>query len=172
MVDEKDIVGYNAAGEKQILKNQTAYYKAVECNRKETDENYDVLGASADLNGEVGRQWVAMYCTRNRALDPILADSLLVRVNNDELPAGYETGVHMFGQDVAFNLNNELYDWNKDAPSVYVYYKTDSAPAGAGAAGTLATTGTAALTGVAGLAVGALATALAMTAAKKKKKAA
>ena len=36
MVDEKDITAYNAKGEKIVIKNQSAYYKAVECNRTRT----------------------------------------------------------------------------------------------------------------------------------------
>lgn len=51
IVDEKDIIGYNKKGEKILLKNQSAYYKAVECNRTSDDEMYNILGKCADMNG-------------------------------------------------------------------------------------------------------------------------
>lgn len=56
MVEEKDITAYNEKGERIVIKNQTAYYKAVESNRTSGDEFYNVLGTCADMNGDVGKQ--------------------------------------------------------------------------------------------------------------------
>ena len=170
MVEEKDIVGYNRKGEKTVLKNQTAYYKAVECNRKTNAEFYKTLGTCADMNGDVGKQWLALYAVKNEMMDPILADSLKVTVGSPDVPQGYDTGIHMFGSDAAFNLNNNLYDWNSSAKSVYVYFITDDSTASS--AGSNFTGGALALTGGAGLAVGAIATALGMKAKRKKNEAA
>ncbi len=167
MVDEKDIVGYNAKGEKIMLKNQSAYYKAVDCNRTESDEMYNSLGTCADLNGDVGKQWLALYAVKNEVMEPILAGSLTAVVNSADIPAGYTTGIHMFGSDAAFNLNNNLYDWNNDAPSVYVYFKTDDTAASA--TGANFTVGSLALSGGAGIVFGAAFTALSMNTIKKKK---
>ena len=160
MVDEKDIIAYNKKGEKIVIKNQSAYYKAVECNRTESDEMYKMLGVCADMNGDVGKQWLALYTVKNELMEPIIASSLKVVVDNAQLPAGYTTGIHMFGSDAAFNLNSSLYDWNNDAPSIYVYFKTDDASAST--SGTNFTIGTIALSGGAGIAVGAAATAAAI----------
>ena len=165
MVDEKDIIGYNKKGEKIMLKNQSAYYKAVDCNRNENDEMYKNLGTCADMNGDVGRQWLALYAVKNEVMEPILASSLKVVIGSTDIPAGYETGIHMFGTEAAFNLNSSLYDWNNSAPSVYVYYKTDDTAASS--AGTVFTAGTLALAGGAGIALGAVITALAMKAKRK-----
>ncbi|MBP1588093.1 MAG: hypothetical protein ILO53_06825 [Clostridia bacterium] len=165
MVDEKDIIGYNSKGEKVMLKNQSAYYKAVECNRTESDEFYKVLGNHADMNGDVGSQWLALYSVKKELMEPILASSLRVVVGKADVPAGYTTGIHMFGTDAAFNLNNPYYDWANDAPSVYVYFQTDDTAAST--AGTIFTVGMYALVGGAGIALGAIITALAM---KKKTK--
>ena len=170
MVDEKDITTYNEKGEQIILKNQSAYYKAVECNRTQSDEFYNMLGTCADMNGDVGRQWLALYAQKSDTFAPILANSLLVKVKDSDLPAGYTTGIHMFGSGSAFNLNSELYDWNKSAPSVMVYFKTDTASSGAKAAGSNFTAGSLAIAGVAGLAIGAIASSLAVKAAGSKKK--
>lgn len=168
MVDEKDIIGYNKKGEKIMLKNQSAYYKAVECNRTEADEMFGVLGNCSDINGDVGRQWLALYAVKNEVMDPILVSSLKVVVGNTQIPAGYETGIHMFGTDAAFNLNSSLYDWNNDAESVYVYFQTDDTAVGT--TGSNFTGGTLALSGGAGLVLGAVITALAMKTRKKSDK--
>ena len=172
MVDEKDIIGYNKKGEKIMLKNQTAYYKAVESNRTESAEFYKVLGNRADMNGDVGRQWLALYSVKKELMEPILASSLQIVVGKADVPAGYTTGIHMFGSDAAFNLNSSLYDWNDSAPSVYVYFQTDDTAANT--TGSVFTGGTLALAGGAGIALGAVVTALAMTLKRKsdKKKAA
>ena len=166
MVDEKDIIGYNKKGEKIMLKNQSAYYKAVECNRTQTDEFYKVLGTCADMNGDVGKQWLALYSVKKELMEPILADSLKVVLDSAEVPAGYETGIHMFGTEAAFNLNSSLYDWNNDAASVYVYFKTDENEAST--TGTSFSGGALAISGGAGIVLGAAVTALAMKSKRKK----
>ena len=128
MVDAKDITAYNAKGEMEVIKNQSAYYKAVECNRTSGDEKYKNIGTFADMNGDVGKQWLALYAVKNEAMAPILADSLLVKVNETDLPAGYTTGIHMFGSDSAFNLNDSKYVWNANASKVFVYFNVDDNP--------------------------------------------
>ncbi len=170
MVDEKDITVYNEFGEKTVLKNQTAYYRAVECNRTSDDEMFNNLSTCADMNGDVGKQWLALYEQRSDTSSPVIADSLMVKVNDNNVPAGYTTGIHMFGSSAAFNLNNELYDWNKDAPGVYVYFKTDTSAKPANATGSTFSSGALALTGGAGLGIGAFVSALAVKAAGKKRK--
>ena len=168
MVDEKDIIGYNSKGEKVMLKNQSAYYKAVECNRTESDEMYKTLGTCADMNGDVGRQWLALYSVKKDLMEPILASSLKVVVDNAQIPAGYETGIHMFGTDAAFNLNSSLYDWNNSAKSVYIYFKTDDTAAST--TGSNFTAGTLALSGGAGIVLGAAVTFFAMKIKRKPNK--
>ena len=167
MVDEKDIISYNKKGEKVLLKNQSAYYKAVECNRASDAEFYNVLGNRADLNGDVGKQWLALYSVKNELMEPILASSLKAVVDPTGLPAGYTTGIHMFGSDAAFNLNSSLYDWNDSAPSVYVYFQTDDTAVST--AGSNFTGGTLALAGGVGVAVGAVVMTLILKTGKKTK---
>ena len=157
MIDEKDLIGYNSRGEKIILKNQTAYYKAVECNRKKGDEYYSSVDTCADMNGDVGSQWLALYAAKNEAESPILADSMKAVVNSDKAPAEYETGIHMFGSTSAFNLNNSLYDWNDDAPSVYVYFQRDNSNKSPSNTGANFTPGMLALAGSAGVVIGCVA---------------
>ena len=168
IIDEKDLIGYNSKGEKIVLKNQSAYYKLVDCNRTQADEMYKVLGTGSDMNGDVGQQWLALYAVKNEAMQPILANSLKVVVDDAQMPAGYTTGIHMFGTEAAFNLNSGLYDWNDSAPSVYVYFKTDDSAAST--TGANFSTGTLALSGSVGIALGAVITALVLKAKRKPKK--
>ena len=167
MVEEKDLIGYNSKGEKIVLKNQSAYYKAVESNRKKGDSYFDDIDTCADMNGCVGKQWLALYAAKNEAMAPILASSLKVVVDSSDVPAGYATGIHMFGEDAAFNLNNKLYCWNDKAKSVMVYFKTDETAVST--TGSNFTGGTLALSAGGGLLLGAAVTALGMTASRKRK---
>jgi hypothetical protein len=169
IVEEKDLIGYNAKGEKIVLKNQSAYYKIVDCNRTANAEFYKLLGTGNDLNGDVGRQWLSLYAVKKDLMPPVLASSLKVVVDSANVPAGYKTGIHMFGSGAAFNLNSSLYDWADDAPEVFIYFMTEDSSANS--SGSSFTPGTVAITGGAGLAVGALATALGMKSTGKKKKA-
>ena len=183
MVDAKDITAYNAKGEMEVIKNQSAYYKAVECNRTDKDEKYKNIGTFADMNGDVGKQWLALYAVKNEAMAPILADSLLAVVGNTDLPSGYTTGIHMFGSDSAFNLNDSKFVWNGSAPKVFVYFNVDDKPAStstgtnadtttdnASVTGSVFTTGSLFLSGGIGLLLGAGIVALVFIAMKPKKK--
>ena len=167
MIDEKDLIGYNSRGERIVLKNQAAYYRAVLCNRSKGAEFYNSLGNVADLNGCVGQQWLALYTEKDEKKSPILASSLKAVTHSDEIPAGYTTGIHMFGTDAAENLNNPLYVWNSSAPKVFVYFKTEDMNASALASNF--TVGTLALSGAAGIAFGAAITALATKASGKRR---
>ena len=170
MVEEKDITAYNADGDQIVLKNQSAYYKAVESNRKKGDAYFGDIGACADLNGCVNPQWLALYAVKNEAMSPILAFSLKVVVGDVTVPQGYETGIHMFGEKAAFNLNSKDYCWNQSAKSVMVYFKVEkAAPSSAGTTGSNFTAGNLALAGGAGLAIGALISGVAVSSANKKK---
>ena len=183
MVDAKDITAYNAKGEMEVIKNQSAYYKAVECNRTSGDEKYKNIGTFADMNGDVGKQWLALYAVKNEAMAPILADSLLAVVGNTDLPSGYTTGIHMFGSDSAFNLNDSKFVWNGSAPKVFVYFNVDDKPAStstgtnadtttdnASVTGSVFTTGSLFLSGSIGLLLGTGIVALVFIAMKPKKK--
>ena len=171
IVDEKDITAYNNKGEKIVIKNQAAYYKVVETTRAESDEWFEILGTSGDLNGTVGRQWLALYAARNENESPILASSLKVVVGSDDVPADYTTGIHMFGSDAAYNLNNTQLVWNNDAKSTYVYFGVEDA-SGAGTAGSSFSAGYFILAGVIGLLAGAAITIGVSFGLKKKKNAA
>ena len=127
MVEETDITEV-VNGKTIMKKNETAYYKVAQCNRKEGDsdiekENYRILGTSNDLNGDVGKQWLALYYVKYNEGRPILADSFKVIKGKTDLPNGYETGIHRFGESAAFNLTHTYYVYNDKPNGTYVYYK-------------------------------------------------
>ena len=69
MVERADITATNAKGQETMIKNQTAYYKVVRCNRTAGDDkiskkNYEAMGDSNDLNGDIGREWLALYAVK------------------------------------------------------------------------------------------------------------
>ena len=175
MVDETSITYTNERGEKLVKPNQAAYYEAVTCFRKEGDKQYKALGNCADLNGDVGREWLALYWAKDlNTGKPIIASSLFVQVGKPGLPEGYTKGIHMFGSGGAANLVNDFYCWNDDVNGIYVFYKTDDtvkpdANTAPGAAGSAFTGGNLIIAGGTGLAVGALISGFATAAAKKKK---
>ena len=131
IVDEADITAKNEKGETVMIRNQTAYYKVVSCNRKQGDsnvekKNFEILKDRNDLNGDVGKQWLSLYSVKYKNGAPILADSLKMQWGS-KLPDGYSTGIHRFGEKAAFNLTSLYYCYNDPNEGTYVYYKHDNA---------------------------------------------
>ncbi len=121
MVDQ----GTNDSGEKIFT-----YYTAARCNREEAQMVSDstrMLGSFGDLNGDVGKQWVALYTTKDKAAgNPITAD-FAVQYKNSNIP-GDRTALSMFGESVAQNLTNKSagYTYADGEGGIYMFYGTDS----------------------------------------------
>ena len=176
IVDRADISAINQKGETVMIKNQTAYYKSVLCNRTDGSsdlekKNHEILKDRNDLNGDVGMQWLSLYSVKYVNGTPILADSLKVKMGKGDAPEGYTTGIHRFGEQNAFNLTSKLYCYNDPNDGTYVYFKNDTATVK-----DLSTTGSAfsggslALGTVIGLILGGVVTFAVMTIIAKKKK--
>ncbi|MBO6108715.1 MAG: hypothetical protein J6P16_04850, partial [Eubacterium sp.] len=173
MVEEADITATNKKGEQVMIKNQTAYYRVVKCNRTAGDssitkKNFEVMGDANDLNGDIGTQWLSLYAVKYENDLPILADSLLYKLNGDGVPDGYSTGIHAFGSKPACNINSAKYLFPDKTPEIKVYFKRDTSVQRAGAAGSLFTPGSLAIGGGVGLVVGALFGGLVMSRRKKR----
>ena len=128
IVDEANLTKIDSDGNTYYIENHTAYYKVVPNNRAPGVKYYGVLQNFTDLNGDVGKEWLALYAAKNEFGNPILADSLLCMKNSKSIPNGYKTGIHEFGGKdnmPACNLNNKDYIFNRDAPTIKVYYKYD-----------------------------------------------
>ena len=106
------------------------YYTAARCNRADAGMVTDatkILGDYGDLNGDVGRQWVALYTTKDKAAgDPITAE-LKVQYKDSSLPNEESTALSMFGENSAQNLTNEQagYTYDDEEDGIYVFYNTD-----------------------------------------------
>lgn len=184
IVDEADIVTITTDDAGRQVKNinfdQFAYYEVVKCNRQIIGVNSDAQGGvsdykewgcgdAADINADVGKQWLALYVNRSSAKgDPIIADSLKLEKGTAEHPEGYTKWLHMFGAPNALKIDDEQYCYRSDNNGMYLYWQGDegafedvSATASAFNAGYLA------LSGVGGLALGIAGTAL-FTGRKKK----
>ena len=131
IVEEADITAKNEKGETVMIRNQTAYYKVVSCNRKQGDsnvekKNFEILKDRNDLNGDVGKQWLSLYSVKYKNGAPILADSLKMQWGS-KLPDGYSTGIHRFGEKAAFNLTSPFYCYNDPNEGTYVFFKNEEA---------------------------------------------
>jgi hypothetical protein len=107
------------------------YYSAVKCNRVDqgmVTDSTKLLGDYGDLNGDVGRQWVALYTTTDKAAgDPITTD-FTVQYNDTNLPNDDSTALSIFCESTAQNLTNEQagYTYADSKDGIYLFYETDS----------------------------------------------
>ena len=105
------------------------YYKAVKCNREAqgmVTDSTKLLGDFGDLNGDVGRQWLALYTTKDQAAgDPITTD-FVVQTGNSDVPAD-STALSIFCESVAQNLTNKKagYTYADSKNGIYLFYGTD-----------------------------------------------
>ena len=197
IVDESDIVSYttdkNGKQVKLINFDQFAYYDVVKCNRQEigihknaqngvSDYKSWGCGDAADINADVGKQWLAMYVNRSSAKgDPILADTLMLQKGSDKKPDNCNGCLHFFTFENAAKLDDTAYCYRDDNKGMYIFWKGDetalaeSTSTGANTSGGSTSTASAfnagylALAGIGGLALGILCTTLVMLPKLKKK---
>ncbi|MCR5201868.1 MAG: hypothetical protein K6D02_02065 [Lachnospiraceae bacterium] len=120
-------VSYNENSESQYT-----YYSAVKCNRNSSDFNgikkTDAgLKDFGDVNGDTGKQWVALYTTTDESYgEPILADSLKVKTGNESLDDGHKQ-IHSFNEPyVGFNLTSSVYCYSDGNNGTYIDYQVES----------------------------------------------
>ena len=83
-------------------------YQAVECNRADYNQNKKQTGDSADLNADEGRQWLAIYVSKNSmAGKPIMTDFKVAETAS--APGGMDGNIHTLGAKGAENLCNADY---------------------------------------------------------------
>lgn len=145
------------------------YYTAVKCNREEAQlvtDRTKILEDYGDLNGDVGKQWVALYTTKDSAAgDPITTD-FAVQYANSNVP-GESTALSAFCESTAQNLTDEKlgYTYNDGKNGIYLFFGTDNTAY----AGSAVSNGIYALVGGCSVAVFAAITYFVTNAAKKKK---
>ena len=174
--------------------DQFDYYEVAKCNRQEigihtsaqngvSDYQEWGCGDAADLNADVGKQWLALYVNRaGKKGQPILAGTLKLRTGKEEvkngnkaadaskMPDGYDGCLHMFNSTGPVLLDNEEYCFRSDNEGMYVYWKTDANAYPAEATASVFGGGVLALAGFGGIGLGILGTTIVMLPKMKKKK--
>lgn len=182
IVDEADIVTYstdeNGKQKQTITFDQFAYYEVVKCNRQEIGIHDDAqkgvekykewgCGDAADLNGDVGKEWLAMYVNKSSAKgDPILADSLTRVYGDVKKPKNSNGFLHMFCSSAPTLLDDTAYCYRNDSKKggMYLYWQTDENAFTASSFNF----GYLALAGIGGLGLGILGTTLVILPKRKK----
>ena len=183
IVDEADIVSYikdeNGNDVKSINFDQYVYYEAAKCNRQAVGqisdwqdgvEDYAKWGCGdvADLNGDFGQEWLALYTVKNTAKGgPILADSLTLQYGSSELPKDCTKKLHFFTMTNAVDLGDMAYSFNNDKGGVYFFWNSDEISAPIAAASSF-TGGQVALAGAGGIVLGLLAATMFFMTKRKK----
>jgi hypothetical protein len=105
-------------------------YDCTLCNRTAQGfmtEKLKDLGDYGDMNGDVGKEWLALYTTHDKAAgDPIKAD-LIAQKGSNSMPLDKSTGIRMFGKTDTVNIVSEEYGYNDDLNGLYIFASTGSA---------------------------------------------
>ena len=186
IVDEADIGSYTSDGKGKQVKlisfDRFTYYEVVKCNRQQLGVNSDAqdgvdkyaewgCGDVADINADVGKQWLALYINRSDAKgDPILADSLtlMTGAGSEKMPDGLTGCLHMFTQTNPVKIDNEDFCFRSDNEGMYLYWNSDPSAFAASAFNA----GYCALSGIGGLSLGIACTGIFIGRKKKEEKAA
>ena len=87
-------------------------YDVTLCNRQAQGFNKEQTGDYGDMNGDVGKQWLALYTTKDKAAgDPITAD-IIAQKGTNKMPADKSTGIRLFGKTDMVNIVSEEYGCN------------------------------------------------------------
>ena len=84
----------------------------------------DKKGRNADLNAYQGKEWIALYYTKDANAGKCLTPNFVYSDNNSTIARRHQ-GISMFGETKAFNLNSHAY--SKNAPGVYVTIRYSTA---------------------------------------------
>ncbi len=106
------------------------YYTAVNCNRQETQmvtDKTEILKSFGDINGDVGKQWVALYTTTDKAAGKPITTDFFAQFANTKIP-NESTPLSLFGESSAQNLTNSKggYTYADNKGGIYLFYGTDS----------------------------------------------
>ena len=105
------------------------YYECALCNRDAQGFGNDKLGDYGDMNGDVGKQWLALYTTKDKAAgDPITAD-IIAQKGSNKAPADKTTGIKLFGKGDTVNLVSEEFCYNDAFKGLYIFCGTEKSGA-------------------------------------------
>ena len=78
---------------------------------------------NADFNAYEGKEWNALYYTKDATAGNCLTPNFVFKDNDDTIARRHQ-GVAMFGEDKAFNLNSHVYNANAKGAYLTVRYST------------------------------------------------
>ena len=132
-------------------------------------ENGKLSEKNADFNAYQGKEWIALYYTKDATAGKCLTPNFVYSDNNSTIARRHQ-GISMFGETKAFNLNSHAY--SKNAPGVYVTVRYSTAKKAAAdipvVVGSMLEGAFYALTAIGGIGVGVGSTILIQKAKKKK----
>lgn len=100
-------------------------YDVTFCNREDQGFGNETLGSYGDMNGDVGKQWLALYTTKDKAAgDPITAN-IIAQKGSSKMPADKATGIKLFGKTDTVNLVSEDYCYNDKHKGLYIFSGTN-----------------------------------------------
>ena len=102
-------------------------YNCTLCNRSEKGFGNDKLGDNGDMHGDVCKQWLALYTTKDEAAgDPITSD-MITQTGSNKFPADKGTTVRLFGQTDSVNIVSTDYCYNDKFGGLYIFSGTENA---------------------------------------------
>ena len=97
------------------------FYDVVRCNRDAQGFGNFTLADYGDLNGDVGKEWLALYTTKDKAAgEPILAD-MEIQKGSTTAPLGKKP-LSMFGYEDAVNIVDDKYSYKDSVGGMYLFY--------------------------------------------------
>ena len=101
----------------EVVTDTDSYYVNYYAAKDQTDK-------SGDLNAWSAQRWNALYTTTDeKAGDPVIASSLVVKLKSSDFPSEEHGAVHYFGETAAANVNR--YQFRKTATATYIFYERD-----------------------------------------------
>lgn len=109
--------------------NVFTYYTAVNCNRQEAqmvNDKTKILKGFGDINGDVGKQWVALYTTTDPAAGHPITTDFVVKYADFNIP-DEDSALSLFGENTAQNLTNSKggFTYADGKNGIYLFYGTD-----------------------------------------------
>ena len=96
-------------------------YDCTLCNRSSQGFRKDELGDYGDLNGDVGKQWLALYTTKDKAAGDPITTNIITQKGSNKVPSGMTTGIRLFDQTDTVNLVSTEYCYNDKLGGLYVF---------------------------------------------------
>ena len=84
---------------------------------------FDEENMNADFNAYEGKEWIALYYTKDATAGSCLTPNFVFSENNSTIARRHQ-GISMFGETTAFNLNSHVYSSNAKGAYVTVRYST------------------------------------------------